>query len=212
MMNDDDEMPMTAEDADLDLLESHLDGGLDPAAAAALRVRLAADPGLAALLGELQEQRTVRQAAFAAMEPDQTAVDRLNWRVRGAVAATVDRPVRPWWSIRPDPWGVTRFTGAAAACVLLGFFGGHLARGPAPAVTAVSTQPPQSSFVAVGPAGGGLVDVPITDDYGRVVAHQHFATPDQARGFLDDLRRAHDGPSSAVGDGSQARTVSELQY
>ncbi len=215
-MNENDDMPI---DADLDLLESYLDDALDPAGAAAVRVRLAADAGLSATLDRLRAERAGRAAAWASLEPDARAVDQLCWRVRGAVAAERSPPaaMRPRWeSFLPDPWRVTRFTSAAAACVLLGFFGGRLGRGPTPPPPSVAVTDQPAMVAAGSPMDGppavadGPVEVPITDEYGRLVASQKFRTADEARRFLDDLHRARDGSAAAV-DGP-VRTVSELRY
>ena len=211
-MNDENNpMPM---DADLDLLESHLDGALPPDEAAALGVRLSADAELAATLDELRSQRADRSAVWAALEPGDRAVEQLCWRVRGAVAAERNPPGvrRPHWaSFRPDPWRVARFTSAAAACVLLGFFGGRLGRGPASqSPVAQAVVQPAPGFTPVASADGS-VEVPITDEYGRLVASQRFQNADQARRFLEDLHSAHDPAAGPAGEGS-TRLASELRY
>jgi anti-sigma factor RsiW len=219
-MNDEnDDMPI---DSDLDLLESYLDDALPPAGTAALLARLSADAELSALLSELRSQRALRAAVWASMEPDDRTVEQLCWRVRGAVAAELSPVVtgRPqWWSFTPDPFRVARFTSAAAACVLLGFFGGRLGRGPAPESSVASSgmvSPADGThgFTQIAPASAvadGPVEVPITDEYGRFVATQRFPDAEQARRFLDDLRRTHEAPAAATADG-QTRTVSELRY
>jgi anti-sigma factor RsiW len=224
MMNDDSDNLMMPIDADVELLESYLDGALDPADHATLETRLAADAELAATLGELRSQRDGRRAVWAALEPDQVTVDRLNWRVRGAVAAELNRPAvagadKPRWAYRPDPWSVARFTGAAAACVLLGFFGGRLGRAPVGPPSVAAGDPiamhrpsPASGPTAVATAGGG-VNVPITDEYGRVIANQPCENADQARRFLEDLRRVHaDAPPATPVDGQPPRLASEIRY
>ena len=220
-MNDEnDDMPM---DADLELLECHLDDALPPAEAAALRLRLSADAELSRLLDDLRSQRADRAELWAALEPDDRAVEQLCWRVRGAVAAELSPPLarRPqWWSFTPDPFRVARFGSAAAACLVLGFFGGRLGRGPAPqpsvatSTSFVSPGEATHGFTQVAPASvlaDGPVEVPITDEYGRLVATQRFPDAEQARRFLDDLRRTHEAPAAATGDG-QTRMVSELRY
>ena len=194
----DDAMPTDA-DPDLERLDAYLDGQLDPTDVAALTVRLAVDPELADTLAELRRQRADRQSAFAALEPATVDVDRFAWRVRGAVAAELNRaaPVKRSAGFRLDPWNAARFAAAAAACVTLGFLGGRLGRPLAGAPT-----------VAVNPAVASVasrVDVPITDEYGRVVARQSFDNADTAQRFSDDLRRAH-------ADGPPSRLVSETRY
>ena len=199
-------------DPDLDLLESYLDDAVDPAAAAALRVRLAANAVLAAALDGLRAERADRSAAFASLEPDDRAVDQLCWRVRGAVATEMAPPAAShraaWASFLPDPWRVTRFTSAAAACVLLGFFGGRLGRGPTPSAVAVGGG---TSQVAP-PVAENAVDVPITDEYGRVVASQRFSSPDEAKRFLEDLHPTRDAAATTGGVDGPVRTASELRY
>ena len=214
MTDENDDMPI---DADLDRLEAHLDGALDPAETAALLFRLSTDADLTASLDGLRAERADRAAVWASLEPDDRTVEQLCWRVRGAVAAELSPPAVPrpqWWSFTPDPFRVARFSSAAAACLMLGFFGGRLGRGPAPTPSVASsldpvalTQPTPGSAVADGP-----VVVPITDEYGRVVASQPFPNAAQARGFLDDLHRAREAPSTATGGDGQVRTASELRY
>jgi hypothetical protein len=224
MTTDQDDLSMPNElpiDADLELLESHLDGALDPAEDAALRARLTAEPELVDALEGLRADRTLRRTAFASLEPDGLAVERLAWRVRGAVAAELNRQAAPaarrslpWGWFRLDPWRLARIGGAAAACVVLGFLGGRLGRGPGAAST-VAVTPTSVVAPVVGRPSPAIastgVDMPITDEYGQVVDRQHFDSPEQARRFNDDLRRAYDGSTPAPVDG-HARLASELRY
>ena len=208
-MNDEnDDMPM---DADLDLLESHLDGALAPADSAALLVRLSVDAGLSATLDELRAERAGRAAVWAALEPDDRAIDQLVWRVHGAVAAELNGPAvfrSRWGRFTLDPWRVARFTGAAAACVLLGFFGGRVGRGSG--VQRPVAEGPSIGFTPVARADGP-VEVPVTDEYGQIVATQRFKNSDELHRFMVDLHQARDTSAGPVGDGS-TRLASELRY
>ena len=216
-----DDLPI---DADLDLLESYLDDALDPATVAALRVRLTTDDGLAATLAELRSARAVRLSALAMLEPDAGAIDRLNWRVRGAMAAEANRPAiaapapsRRTAAFRLDPWRLARITAAAAACVVLGFLGGRIGRGHSAVVedhvaaVTPSQMPSQSVSNAVPNAALARgVDVPIVDQYNRVISNQHFKSQDQAQQFLNDLRQAS-GNAGQPTDG-QTHLASEIRY
>ncbi len=212
-MNDADDIIPAETETDLDRLEAYLDDALDPPEAAAVRARLAADADLSAVLAGLRAERADRAAVWASLEPDDRAIEQLCWRVKGAVAAEL-RPATPAgrsWAARIDPWRLSRITSAAAACVVLGFFGGRLGRGPTPPPAVAASNPPAAMATAtVGGPVDAAVDVPITDEYGRLVASQKFRTADEARQFLSDLRAGRDGDASAVA--GPARSASELRY
>lgn len=102
------------------MLEAHLDGELTPADAEAVCRRLAHEPRLARELERLQDQRAVRRAAWASLEPDAA-------RARTAASAALAAAARAERA-RSAAALAGRAT-AAAAVVLLAFASGWMARG-----------------------------------------------------------------------------------
>jgi anti-sigma factor RsiW len=208
---------MTTIDADLELLEQYLDGAVEGSELLQLRDRLSQDAELSDAFKELQAQRTIRQAVWKSMEPDNNAAQQLVWRVRGAV---LNQP-KHRSSFMPSQWRLASFGSAAAACMVLGFFFGRMGHGGAisgPATvtehgTPVAEVKPisgssiaQSGFVPVGTLP--KISVPVTNEYGQVVAWQTFDNPEQAKNFTEDLHRAH-SDSNAPATAGQIKTVGE---
>jgi len=194
---------MTISDTELDLLETYLDGALGSDAIGALRARLVVEPELAMALDELRAERSMREAVWRAMEPDQISADRLTWRVRGAMAAQVRQPRRGW-----SQWQLGRIGSAAAACLVIGFFIGSAGRhgqtiAPTPDVN-LSPVAVNSSNTPASNAGGLLV--PVTDESGQVVAWQPFDSTSQAKAFTEDLGRAR---VPAAGNSPDVRLASQ---
>src|SRR6266849_6510226 len=100
---------MHVSDDDLELLETYLDGAIDPAESTSLQIRLTVEPTLNTALEELRAERSMRQAVWRAMEPDQLSADRLTWRIQGAMTAQQSASRRGW-----GQWDFAR-TGTAAA-------------------------------------------------------------------------------------------------
>ena len=107
-------------EADLGLLEAHLDGALTPAEAGAVARRLADEPRLAAALARLRDERAARMAAWSSYQPDTRHAEAT---ASAAVAAAV-RAERA----RSAAAFARRCT-AAAAVVLVAFASGWMARG-----------------------------------------------------------------------------------
>jgi anti-sigma factor RsiW len=208
--------------SDLELLEEYLDGALDAAAVVELRDRLGRDAELSAALAELQSQRAIRQAVYLAMEPTELAAQQLSWRVRGAMLDQQQNSAvssRSQWS----QWRMARIGSAAAACLVLGFFFGRLGHRAAPAVSpsanpagiassdshgtlAADNHPGQFVPVAAAPR----ISVPITNEYGQVVAWQTFDNSEQAKNFTEDLHKAH-GDSAPPVNSAQPKLVDSPQ-
>jgi anti-sigma factor RsiW len=216
---------MTTTDTDLELLEEYLDGNVEGSALMQLRDRLNRHAELSEALNDLQAQRAMRQAVWQAIEPDTAAAQQLVWRVRGAMLHQPKR--QSLFSI--SQWQLARVGSAAAACMVLGFLVGRLGhRGDvSPLVSApgfVSTDlkspagnsiaqngSPSSSTAGFVPVGTTpKISVPITNEYGQVVAWQTFDNPEQAKNFTEDLHRAH-GDSSAPATSGQIKTVGSEQ-
>lgn len=179
---------MPISDNDLELLETYLDQALDAGEVNSLRGRLTVEPELAAELDELRAQRSMRQAVWQAIEPDQMAADRLAWRMQGAILAEKKNRWHGW-----GQWQIARTGMAAAACIMLGFFVGVAGRRgqaitPAPELgqSPVAVNTSKSTETA---ADAGLL-VPVTNEYGQVVAWQPFGNSSDAKAFTEDLHRA----------------------
>ena len=222
---------MVTLEADIELLEEYLDGALDDAAVVKLRDRLASDAPLSVSLVELQSQRALRQAVFQSMEPGEIASRQLMWRVRGAMLDqqrnTVVQPQRQWnrWG---SQWRIARIGSAAAACVILGFSLGRLGHGRGITSVGVTTPTPISSGIAPGnatptsiaenhPSPGFVqvgntprISIPITDNYGNVVAWQTFDNAEQAKNFTEDLHHSRGDASSPASSG-QIKQVDSIQ-
>ena len=181
---------MTISDTELDRLETYLDGALAPDEVGALQARLVVEPELASALDELRAERSMRQAVWQAMEPDAMTADRLTWRLQGAMAAQKQIPPRAW-----HQWQIARIGSAAAACLVIGFFLGSagrngLSRAPMPQIDSspVAINSPNLSAMPASSNAGLLV--PVTNEYGQVVAWQPFGNPTDAKDFTEDLHRA----------------------
>jgi hypothetical protein len=205
---------MAVSEADLELLDSHLDNELTNEEAAALDRRLTSEPDLADTLEQLRIAREARVKFFDGLEPDGAAVQRLTASVHRAVNKEL------LWTKRAR---ALRTVSGIAACLLVGFGGGYLFRGqpgtgpgmstagpsvgPAPMVSGVPSRnrdiyfpPVQPANVAVLPAGGASTasgnsnnlvgyEVSLTDDAGNVIGVQRFPTLEQARDFANSVTR-----------------------
>jgi hypothetical protein len=188
---------------DLELLEEYLDGALEKSQEAKLRDRLAADKQLSSTLAALQSQRALRQAAFATMEPTEVSAQQLVWRVRGAMLnqqrAAVVQPNRQW-----NQWRIASIGSTAAACMVLGFFFGRLGH------TGNTVMPPSNTtpMTMIADRATPKISVPITNEYGQVVAWQTFDNADQAKSFTEDFHRTHGQTQQPAGVG-QTRLVDQ---
>jgi hypothetical protein len=184
---------------DLELLEAYLDGELSAQEAAEVRMRLAGDLHLSAELETLRAERAVRQSVFETYEPTELEA--------AAVVARVERQVmrrRGWDRLNRG----LRWASAAAACIIVGFFVGSLGRdgGGTPVVNDQLPQRPiRINNDHQSPSQPYFVR--ITDETGRVVAVQQFATYEQARAFVEDFgkwqqrqKQVRDGKVLMVGD------------
>jgi anti-sigma factor RsiW len=172
----------TITETDLELLETYLDGEVTGADAGALQHRLQAEPELSMALDDLRAQRALRQSVWQTLEPDQKTADQLTWRIRGAMQTQQQAPARRTW----NTWQFARFGSAAAACIVLGFFVGWVGRGHhANVSTVVAPQSNPDQSVAQ------VQMVPVTNEYGQVVAWQPFKDPNDAKAFVEDLHRAN---------------------
>jgi hypothetical protein len=166
-------MPMTEQDQQL--LDAHLDDALSPIDAEHLRIRLAAEPDLAAALQDSRAERAVRQAAWQATESETSADS----------SALVDRVLRAGRA-HERRRRLIRGSGAvaaAAACFAAGWFGrGVEAPQAVPTVARMGTPAPRTPV-----AGPGTFQVALTDAAGNVLAVQTFSQLDEARRFAADL-------------------------
>jgi hypothetical protein len=225
---------MAVSETDLEILEQYLDGCIKGDDAQMLGRRLATETAFSAALQEVRAQRMVRQALWNSLDPDQTAADRLSWRIRGAVLDQEQNAARQRWSW--SPWRIASIGSSAAACVVLGFLIGRIGRSgtgtpveqPTALVSArvsgeglggtnspgdaslTSLQQPSSSNPFHRTNGVPQVMVPITNEYGQVVAWQRFDDADQAKNFEEDLHRTHVQPTGPATAG-QPRLASQTE-
>jgi hypothetical protein len=218
-------------ETDLEQLEMYLDGALEPAELTALEARLKSEQSLAQTLTELKAQRALRAAVWQSIEPDSAAADRLTWRIRGAMLQqqqqqqqqqekTVAQPTRGW-----NPWRFASVGSAAAACLLLGFMFGRVGplhnAGVGPEISPVRngiaiSNPTPSVPDQVRPAVDVVPhevvvqgnNVPIYNEYGKLVTMQKFDSHDEAVQFARDLHGTH-VETSAPAISGPSRVVTE---
>jgi hypothetical protein len=187
---------------DEELLEAYLDDALSPEEVDRVAGRLSAEPRFNAALAELRQQRRQRAAVWESLEPSEERA--------GAFAASVIRAAhRRQWMSRVS-W-MSRLSGAAAACILVGLGSGWYVWGrgsvatgmPSPSGGAPSVISPPGTSIAsnaqntqngqiqfVDQTNGlpaGPYQVEILDGSGNVLSVQKFNKPDEAQHFAQDL-------------------------
>lgn len=166
---------MSLSDSDLELLENHLDGELSVAEEEALRERMNIEPELASVLETLRSERDARRSAFMSLEPGDAAVERFN-RLASREIQRIDRA--SFWQRTSK---TVRIVSAAAACLVIGFSVGRIADSGV-----LNRQPGQQ--VAADP-NARFVEVVLTDEGGRHLGVQRFASHERAREFVNDCER-----------------------
>jgi hypothetical protein len=206
-------------DEDLQMIEAYLDDELTVDEVDALRERLIEEPSMSAALATLREGREARAAAFTSMEPGEVAVS----ETVGAVMTSTRARAR--WDRR---WREGLRYVAAAACVTIGVMVGSRATrvpqqqfqsladvtpvsdrmtptgapGMAPPGLFDETRPPQpvqftgSTINPIRPAGTARTVI-LADGRGKFVV-QEFATAEEARQFVEDLRRSLEGTGHTI--------------
>lgn len=167
---------MSVTDNELELLETYLDGELSSAEVDALIDRLRREPALASAMETLKQERALRMAVWERCEPGDAMVGRL----MGRVEKKVDDHWK--WSRR---LGQLRMLSGAAACVLVGVFVGRMGMNgnnnshvTKPEMPMASNQPVVD---VVKPAVKiPSVEVPVVDQYGRIVAWERIEQPGMA--------------------------------
>ena len=84
---------MSVSDADIELLEAHLDGELPSQEDAALRARLTSNSELSTELARLRAHREIRIEVFESFEPDDLTVKQLILGVRKQITRDAVRGV-----------------------------------------------------------------------------------------------------------------------
>jgi anti-sigma factor RsiW len=172
---------MLISEADLEILETYLDGELPVSEAEGLWGRLSAEKELAAALDELRGQRALRQAVWQEMEPSEARAAALETRVASSI-----RGRRVWEIGRQWMSGLV----AAAACVMIGFSFGQRQQG-VPAGNAV----PASLVQASAPAHE-VYSVAIRDQNGNVVSMPRFDSRADAVNFTNTLNAMQAQPQA----------------
>jgi hypothetical protein len=174
------EVPMAADEHEIELIERYLDDALDMSEVEALQTRLTHDAHLVATLERIRCERAFRKAVYADYEADDAAVARTTQYAANLVRQHQHdhdhRRARP-----------LHYVLAAAACLALGFFGrGFLDHGDggAQAGNSLATAPGHVNVERI-----SAYQVTLRDETGRVVAVQRFDSIDKAREFAADLAR-----------------------
>jgi hypothetical protein len=84
----------------------------------------------------------------------------------------------------------------AAACILIGVFVGYAGRTrnqPPTNQPSIASNTDAGIMTTAGNSNTGPVEVPIVNEYGKVVAVQRFATQQDAQQFLDEMRQWQEG-------------------
>lgn len=163
---------MPVSESDLELLEGYLDDALSMGEVELLRARLAGDAEFAAALEGLRSERGARRMFFAALEPDDAAVEKLTARVSNSI-----RRRREFGRVRR----AAAYLSAAAACLLVGF----LARGWFDRPATISAAPGTIAKVE----RIETYQVTLRDESGKVLGVQKFDSAEKAREFAADLAR-----------------------
>ena len=161
-------------DEEIQILESYLDGALPAHEAQDVCRRLADDAAYGAAFERLRGERATRQAAWRSFEPDPASAAGFARRAAGE-AVRQDRLARASRFAR-------RAT-AVAACLVVAFAGGWVARGRMTSADHVA---------GISPAGitpAGTFQVALTDEHGTIIAVQRFSDPQKAREFAEDVDR-----------------------
>jgi anti-sigma factor RsiW len=198
---------MPVSETDLELLETYLDEALPPSQVEAVRRRLVGEPELSSALTELNSPRSLRAALWATLEPTDVATQQMNWRIRGALADRSSGGVT-----RFSSWVTARVGSVAAACIMVGFFAGRMGHAPVAPPTqntspAVAVNQPAAAPTAT-PTPMASLYVPVTNEYGQVVAWQPFQNADQAKSFVESLH----GNAVVAPTDDKVKLVSQENY
>lgn len=122
---------MNLSDEQYELLDRYLDDDLSDAEAVGLEARLKVDAELAGELAKLREHRSMRAAAFTAMEPGEVESQQLQWYLRGALNQQ-SRSADPM-PMRMTSWvrGLSRVAAVLAVGIGVGYFARGTNVGPA---------------------------------------------------------------------------------
>jgi hypothetical protein len=165
-------------DQDIELLECYLDDALSDDEVRALRGRLASEPALAQAMATLRVARDARQAAWAAMEPDEASVSQLVERV----GRSVDRRLSFSRRLHAATRGL-----AAAAIFVIGLSIGMYLRTPGGGASLNGTVSPSGRVVDApmidgGPAGRYIIVDPETGQ------RYSYATEAEAMRRIEEMR------------------------
>ena len=174
---------MAVSESDLELLETYLDGELADAEANAVRERLRGEPLLASALAALRDERQLRAALWAQMEPSAASVQTL--------MARVENKVDDHWMWASRLYKL-KMVSAAAACILVGFIVGRVGKTtdqPGPGGVQIVTTS-NANHAPVQTVASGPVNVPIVNELGQVVSVRHFETQDAANEYFREQEQS----------------------
>jgi anti-sigma factor RsiW len=178
--DDTSEHNLQASDPDFELLEAYLDNELTETELGRLRERLASEPELAEALARMSVEYSLRRAVWQAMEPSGAGGARL--------ADDCSRSARRI-DLRRRRFKVWRLTGAAAACLMIGFLAGWIGRGNTVSAASTTDKSTPAQSRPAEPAHSNAYQVALTDEAGNITAVQKFDSLEAARNFAADVGR-----------------------
>lgn len=178
---------------DIELLESLIDGELDPSLVGELKSRLERESDLAAVYQGLKEERELRKQTFEALAPTAEKADRFAMEV----CSMARKSELKRWS---QGGGMLRMIASVAACVLVGFGVGWLSRGV--------YHPGAQQVVQTPTVQAEPIVVVINDSSGNPISKISFLSSDQAKQFAEDLQNWQEQQSQLRGGYMYVRTAS----
>lgn len=168
---------------DIELLESYLDGALEPAGADELKARLANDAELSAELGRLESDRAVRLQLWQSYEAAPESAEHILAQLRKRESH------RAWyWRVLDHRERIA----AAAACVavfLIGWQWGRNVNAYRMVPSGGNTQPVSLITQQQVPSSQGTIyEVRLNDASGKVVRVERFGTLQDAQRFIEELK------------------------
>lgn len=169
---------------DIELLETYLDGALEPAGVHSLERRLAAEPSLAAELQRLRNGRALRMQLWESFEPAEESSQRILDQIQAREAR------RAWyWRILDHRERIA----AAAACIavfLIGWQWGRNVNAYRMVPSGGANSQPVSLITQeqLPSSQGNVYEVRLNDASGKVVRVERFSSLQDAQRFIEEVK------------------------